>query len=125
MRTSAFIEIDASRVIWIATANYMEYVPQPILSRMRVIEIKRPNAEQMRNVVMSIYSNFRQSKAHGQLLDPDIHVDVMNILKTKSPREAKLAIDESCLKAIRDGRSNLLPQDLPATKKEKFHVGFI
>lgn len=119
------IDIDASRVIWIATANYIENVPQPILSRMRSIEIKRPNAEQMKNVVVSIYSNFRQSKAYGQLLDPDINEDAMDILRTKSPREAKLAIDEGCLKAIRAGRSTLLPQDLPATKKESYHVGFI
>lgn len=119
------IDVDASRVIWIATANYLQNVPQPILSRMRVIEIKRPSVEQMKNVVMSIYDHFRQSKAYGQLLDPEIHKDAMDILRTKSPREAKLAIDEGCLKAIRDGRSNLLPQDLPATKKEKYNVGFI
>ncbi len=119
------IDIDASRVIWIATANYIENVPQPILSRMRAIEIKRPNADQMKNVVVSIYGNFRQSKAYGQLLDPDINEDAMDILRTKSPREAKLAIDEGCLKAIRAGRSTLLPQDLPASKKETYHVGFI
>ncbi|MGB7816655.1 MAG: AAA family ATPase [Methylotenera sp.] len=119
------IDIDASRVIWMATANYIQNVPQPILSRMRTIEIKRPNAEQMINVVVSIYSNFRQSKAYGQLLDPNINEDTMDILRTKSPREAKLSIDEGCLKAIRAGRSTLLPQDLPATKKEIYHVGFI
>lgn len=119
------IDIDASRVIWIATANYIENVPQPILSRMRSIEIKRPNAEQMKNVVISIYGNFRQSKPYGQLLDPDVSEDTMDMLRTKSPREAKLAIDEGCLKAIRAGRSTLLPQDLPASKKETYHVGFI
>lgn len=119
------IDVDASRVIWIATANYIENVPQPILSRMRTIEIKRPNAVQMKNVVISIYDHFRKSKTYGQLLDPEIHKDAMDILRTKSPREAKLAIDEGCLKAIRDGRSNLLPQDLPAAKKEKHNVGFI
>ena len=119
------IDLDASRVIWIATANYLGNVPQPILSRMRVIDIKRPDSKQMKNVVTSIYNSFRNSKAYGQLLDPDIHLDAMDLLITKSPREAKLAIDEGCLKAICSGRSILLPQDFPASKKENYRVGFI
>lgn len=119
------VELDASRVIWIATANYPDHVPQPILSRMRMIDIKRPNAEQMKAVVCSIYTSFRNSKPYGKLLDPDIHESAMDILRTQSPRQAKLAIDEGCLKVIRDGRSILLPKDLPTTRKESFHVGFI
>ncbi len=119
------IDLDASKVIWIATANYLENIPQPIISRMKVIDIKRPDAHQMKDVVASIYSNFRNSKAYGQLLDPNIHENAMDLLRMKSPREAKLAIDEGCLKAICEGRSTLLPKDLPASKKENYRVGFI
>jgi ATP-dependent Lon protease len=36
------IELDTSRVIWIATANYSHTIPEPILSRMRVINIQLP-----------------------------------------------------------------------------------
>jgi len=119
------IELNASRVIWVATANYTEMVPQPILSRMKVIDIKRPDSTQMKDVVNSIYSSFRNSKPYGKLLDPDLHENAMDLLRIKSPREAKLAIDEGCLKAIRDNRSALLPKDLPVTRKEIYHVGFI
>lgn len=118
-------EIDASRVIWMATANYINQVPPPILSRMRIINIERPDEIQMINVVNSIYSSFRKNKTIGQLLDPNLHADAMDLLRFKSPREAKLAIDEGCLKAIRHNRSILLPQDLPTNKKESYHVGFI
>jgi ATP-dependent Lon protease len=119
------IELNASRVIWVATANYNELVPQPILSRMKVVDIKRPDSTQMKDVVISIYSSFRNSKPYGKLLDPDVHENAMDLLRTKSPREAKLAIDEGCLKAIRDNRSILLPKDLPVPRKETYHVGFI
>lgn len=119
------IELNASRVIWVATANYTELVPQPILSRMRVVDIKRPDSTQMKDVVNSIYSSFRNSKPYGKLLDPAVQENAMDLLRTKSPREAKLAIDEGCLKAIRDNRSILLPKDLPVTRKETYHVGFI
>lgn len=119
------IDLDASRVIWIATANYLDDVPPPIISRMRMIEIKRPDVYQMKNVVMSIYASFRKSKPYGQLLDSDLQADAMDLLRMKSPREAKLAIDEGCLKAIRDNRSALLPKDLPTARKESYRVGFI
>ena len=119
------IELNASRIIWVATANYKELVPQPILSRMKVIDIKRPDLTQIQNVVMSIYSNLRSSKPYGKLLNPEMDKNAMSLLITKSPREAKLAIDEACLKAICENRSNILPQDLPIVRKETYHVGFI
>lgn len=119
------IELDASKVIWIATANYLDSVPEPILSRMRIIDIVRPNEAQMRNVVMSIYAGFKINKPYGQFFDPEIPEPTMERLVNKNPREARIAIDEGCLKAISDGRSTLLTKDLPVEKKEKQHVGFI
>lgn len=119
------IELDASKVIWVATGNYIENIPQPILSRMRVIDIKRPDAQEMKNVVISIYKSLRNSKAYGQLLDPNLHTDTLELMTTMSPREAKLAIDTGCLKAILDDRSILLPKDLTLSRKESYRVGFI
>lgn len=119
------IDLDASRAVWIATANYLENVPEPILSRMKVIDIKRPEKKQMEDVVNSIYTGLRTSKPYGQLLSPHIHEDSMGILVNKTPREAKLALEEGCLKVILADRSILLPQDLPVTRKESHRVGFI
>ena len=120
------IELDASRVIWMATANYLERIPEPILSRMRVINIKKPDESQMKNVVMSIYNNVRNNKAFGHLLEPNLHEDSLGAMVTMSPREAKLALESGCLKAILNNRTILMPQDLPLSKKrESYHVGFI
>lgn len=119
------IDLDASRVMWFATANYLENVPEPILSRMKIIDIKRPDQEQMKDVVNSIYDDLRTNKPYGELLDPSIHEDAMGILVTKTPREAKLAIEEGCLKVILAERSIMLPEDLPVTKKGNHRVGFI
>lgn len=119
------IDIDASRIIWIATANYLQNVPEPILSRMKVIDIKRPDQKQMEDVVNNIYIGIRTGKPYGHLLAPHIHEDVMSILVSKTPREAKLAIEEACMKVIISERNILMPQDLPISKKESRHVGFI
>lgn len=119
------IEMDASRVIWIATANDLGRIPEPILSRMRVFDIARPTRTQMRNVVISIYDGFRRNKAYGQYFDTALSENILDCLVHRSPREVKIAIDTACLKAIRDGRSSLIPSDLPTDKKEQYHVGFI
>ena len=37
------LPVDASRIVWIATANDARAVPDPILSRMRVIEVRAPS----------------------------------------------------------------------------------
>jgi len=118
-------EIDASRVIWIATANYPEDIPDPIVSRMRVFDIKRPDETEMQEVIMSIYSGYRNSKAYGQLLDPEINTLTMEALSKQSPRQARISIDQGCLKAIRENRGVILPQDLPKIEREAYRVGFI
>ena len=120
------IELDASRVIWMATANHLERIPEPILSRMRVIHIKKPDEFQMKNVVISIYNNVRNNKAFGHLLEPNLHEDSLGAMVKMSPREAKLALESGCLKAILNNRTILMPQDLPQMmKRESYHVGFI
>jgi ATP-dependent Lon protease len=119
------IDMDASRINWIATANYLENVPAPILSRLRVINIKKPDAQQMEGVIKSIYKSFRINRPYGALLDPDIGKDIIDSLKIKTPREAKMAIEEAGLKAIRAGRNTLLPEYLPEIRKDNHRVGFI
>lgn len=118
------IEMDASRIIWIATANNLDNIPEPILSRMRIFDIQRPTETQMREVVFSIYESFKRSKLFGHFFDKEIPEQTLNCLTRKNPRAVRIAIDEGCLKAIRDGRSTLLPKDLPVERKETYNVGF-
>jgi hypothetical protein len=78
----------------------------------------------MINIVESIYNSFRLTKSYGALMSPKIDDDTMQLLTTKSPREARVAIDIGCLSAIRDNRSHLRPSDIVLTKKERRHAGF-
>ena len=118
-------ELDASKIIWIATANYMQSIPAPIQSRMRVFQIKQPDPSLMFSVVDSIYSHVLSSNVFGPLLDETLTETVINQLVTQSPRKIKLAIEESAFKAIRNGRSTIQLADLPMIKTEAYHVGFI
>jgi len=106
-------EMDLSHVIWIATANYLDLVPAPILSRMRVFHIKRPNAEEMGDVIKSIYNNIREGKSYGQVLDEKLHPDVVDVLRDQIPRQARKLMERATMLALRSGRSAISVADLP------------
>ena len=120
------VELDASKIVWIATGNYIQLIPEPIQSRMRIFNIKQPSLDHMPSVIKSIYNHLVQNKVYGKLLDHFLNENVIDYLVFESPRTIKLAIEESAFKAIRHQRSTIYPSDLPVFKKEgKYHVGFI
>lgn len=119
------IELDASKIIWVATGNYIDNIPSPIKSRMRIFSICQPSRNNMRPVVESIYKHLVMNKVYGKLLDNELEESVISQLLSLSPRSVRLAIEEATFKAIRNDRSKILLKDLPEIIKEKNRVGFI
>jgi len=119
------LELDVSRVIWIATANYPERIPEPILSRMRIVTIDPPSKLQMQSVVESIYINCLMEKPYGQLLNSNLQPAVLEMLTVLTPREARIVLAQACLNAIKADRADIEIVDLPIVAKEKNRVGFI
>ncbi len=117
--------LDASKIVWLATSNYLNNVPAPIQSRMRVFEIHQPDISVMPTVIKSIYEHIRVKKTYGKLLDPVIDETLIDCLSNRSPRAVKLALEEAAFKAIRHYRSAIYVTDLPVAGKEKYRVGFI
>lgn len=119
------IDLDVSKVIWLGTGNYVNRIPEPIQSRMRVFEICQPVPAQMEKVARSIYVSIRSSKPYGQLMDETVGEEVVSVLSLLSPRSIRLSIEEGVFRVIRDHRSQLTVSDLPSIKKETRRVGFI
>ena len=51
---SADVEFDASLVTWVATANYPQFIPATILSRMKCFWVSMPNAEEALKLVQTV-----------------------------------------------------------------------
>lgn len=119
------VELDASKIIWVATGNYMESIPSPIKSRMRIFNINQPDKDTMRPVIESIYQYLVKNKVYGKLLDSELEEPVISSLVSLSPRSVRLALEEATFKAIRNDRSKIDLKDLPEITKEKNRVGFI
>ena len=57
----AGVAIDASQVIWIATANDTRGIPEAILNRLIVYHIQPPTPEQCEKIAQKLYQEFRSS----------------------------------------------------------------
>jgi ATP-dependent Lon protease len=120
------ISIDASKVVWIATANDMNNVPEAILSRMHVFDIERPDASGMRSVITSVYESLRRAKPYGVLLQQELDDGVINALTHLMPRGVRQTLEDAMLKAIMADRKFIIVDDLITGKKKgKQNVGFI
>ena len=120
------LELDTSKIIWIATSNYIEQVPGPILSRMQIFNIEQTSRENTPNMINSIYQLLKNQKIYTQTLTNQISADVIDCLLFRTPREIKQCLEQGAMNAIRENRAQILVSDLPKAKsKEVRRAGFI
>lgn len=118
--------INASKVIWIATANEVAMLPPAILSRMRHFEIRKPTPKEMVGVVQSIYIMLRKTDPIAQFLDEEIPESTVNQLTGLLPREARKLLVEGCHRAFSQDRAYILPEHLPESlSSPEVRMGFI
>ncbi|MDP3610202.1 MAG: AAA family ATPase [Methylophilus sp.] len=119
------LELDVSKVIWILTANQINNIPEPIISRMKVFQINRPGLNDMPNIVESIYSKIRKDKSFGNILSSSIDSSVINSLIGLSPREIKMTLENAVMSAVIHRRTNIINSDLDTMNRRKYHaIGF-
>jgi len=85
----AEVPIDASDVVWVATANDARSIPEPILNRMNVYEIEAPDADGARRIAASIYRELRTEHAWGRQFPADLGADALDRLARLKPREMR------------------------------------
>jgi ATP-dependent Lon protease len=121
----AEVAIDASQVIWIATANDDQSIPEPILNRMNVYQVEAPDAEAARGIARRLYAGIRQSHDWGQRFDPDPSLAVLDRLAELAPREMRRAWMTAFGNAKLDGRGTIEVRDLPELQARRCPIGFM
>ena len=104
--------IDASHVNWIATANRLDTIPAPILSRMTVLHIRPPDLQQIAGIAQSIYARLRSEADWGKAFAGQLSAEVLAKLQTVSPRSLRLVLHRALGAAARDGRNVIQASDL-------------
>jgi ATP-dependent Lon protease len=118
------VDMDASHILWVATANDETTIPDPILNRMNVYSIDRPDAEGSRRIALSVYREILDQ--HRWPFPPEPAEGLLDRLATIPPRDMKKLLLDAFGTAQLAGRDCLVPEDIDAKKLcgRKARVGF-
>jgi ATP-dependent Lon protease len=121
----AEVPIDASDVVWVATANDARSIPEPILNRMNVYTIDPPDAEGARRIAASIYRELRDEHAWGRQFPETLAADALDRLARLKPREMRRVMLAAFGNAKLAGRSEVLADDITEERiAKKPRIGF-
>jgi len=120
------LSLDASHIVWFATANDLNAIPAPILSRFVIFEIPAPTREQAEAIAKTMYCDIRNAYAWGGVFAEELSTDVATRLAEGAPREIRTMLQRGFGKAALEGRTELVPDDIPAptTRKQQL-IGFV
>jgi ATP-dependent Lon protease len=105
------LDLDASQVFWVLTANSLDGIPAALLSRMAVYEVPAPTVEQAAGIAQRVYAGLlRELKLKH--LDEELTSKVQDKLSEVSPREMRKALLDGLGFAVAAGRTALVPEDI-------------
>ena len=121
-----FVElpIDASGAVWLATANDLGRIPEPLLSRLAVYEIEAPDADGAARIAGTIYSEIRNARDWGKQFPEALSQPALDKLAALPPREMRRAIHAAFGNAKVAGRSEVGPDDIQDGRGRKQRIGF-
>lgn len=121
----AEVAIDASQVIWVATANDDRHIPDPILNRMNVYEVLAPDRDAARCIAAKLYRSIRAEHDWGGRFAPEPAADVLDRLSELAPREMRRAWMTAFGNAKLDRRDRVETRDLPEPNGRRNSIGFM
>ncbi|MCI1190427.1 AAA family ATPase [Calidifontimicrobium sp. SYSU G02091] len=121
----AEVAIDASQVIWVATANDERAIPEPILNRMNVYQVHMPDRDAARAIALRLYASIRASHDWGARFDPQPAEAVLDRMSELAPREMRRAWMTAFGNAKLDGRGTVEVRDLPEPSTKRAPIGFV
>ena len=121
----AEVPIDASQVIWVATANDARGIPDPILNRMNVYEVQVPDRDAARHIAAKLYRAIRADHDWGSRFEADARCEVLDRMSEMAPREMRRAWMTGFGNAKLDRRDHVLVRDLPEASGKRGAIGFV
>jgi ATP-dependent Lon protease len=118
------VDIDASHILWIATANDEATIPEPILNRMNVYVIDPPDAEGSRLIALRVYQSILDQ--HRWPFPAEPAESVLDRVAGIPPRDMRKLLLDAFGNARIAGRDYLVPEDIDLTKLcgRKARLGF-
>jgi ATP-dependent Lon protease len=122
-----FVElpIDASGAVWLATANDTSRIPDPLVNRLTVYEIERPDEAGSVRIANTIYSEVRNAHDWGRQFPEAPGEATLEKLAGLPPREMRRAVQSAFGNAKLAGRNEVGPDDVqPGRGSRRQKIGF-
>ncbi|MBL8484234.1 MAG: AAA family ATPase [Rhodocyclaceae bacterium] len=118
------IDMDASHMLWISTANDERNIPEPILNRMNVYTVRRPDRDEAARIARSLYGEI--VREHDWGFPPEVSDEVVEALAAMPPRDMRKVLLAAFGNAKLDRRDTLQAKDLEAGRatRGKAKIGF-
>lgn len=100
------VDLNASAVFWVATANDLSQIPDHILSRMQVYEVRPPSRDEGLVIGRNIYRALVHE--HGLPFDDELETDVLELVAQIPPRQMRKALLDALGAARLAGQQRLL-----------------
>jgi ATP-dependent Lon protease len=99
--------MDASNIIWVATANKLNGIPEPILDRFVIFDVAQLNKEETIKVAKSIFTDLTRG-----LTPENLSPEILEILQDKTPRQIKQVLKKAlAYAAVQRTQSIVLKKD--------------
>ena len=112
---SCNLRIDASHVIWIATANYLDKIPDTIRSRFEIFEIRSHSQAERLSILKGICEELA-GEYHGIEFDEELLGELME----RTPREQNQMLRRALSRASRFGESRVTLAHLEQAATERY-----
>jgi hypothetical protein len=122
------LTIDASHVLWIATANSIASINAPIVDRFFVFNIANPTRDQGKIIASNQYRQFIEKHPSGSVFESEIRTIVLDELGKYHPRKARKILEQAFGLAAFDCRNYLTVADIKAgdlDEKKTGGIGFL
>jgi len=98
------VKVDCTYINWIATANSLDYIPEPILSRFTIFHISSPTKKEMKKVINSIYIKTLNNNKWGKFFSTKLSECAINkIIDSEiTPRHMTKELKSACAKAAKE-----------------------
>ena len=116
------LPIDASHILWIATANDARRIPEPIRQRFVQFDIPMPSPQQSLAVARSVMRGLKEQRPRLRRFTLDDSAE--DALIGLAPRQMRKQINLGCGQAARAGRTLVTAADFPVDVALGRKVGF-
>jgi ATP-dependent Lon protease len=113
------LKIDASRVQWIATANYESAIEAALRSRFEIFQVPLPTPEQTIEIARHIYVDTVAAAPWGPFFPATPDTAVLERFTELPPRETRKSLLAAFGRAAHAGRRHLIPDDICIKPRRK------